>query len=208
VVEIPGDSHPRASGSTPETREVQVAGVAIVVDRLGQAEDDAVAAFIVILPVRGAPDRRADVDTSSATGILEAALICRGLVPITTLDPGCLSEIPALDRWLAIINGRTRRRLVIVEPTGCLFDGSLGRSVPQGWYARVARQQALVLLTTVGNDSAIDSTGLVDLCEAGRLMGGLIAVRSASPPTRPPRPHPGPARPSNSPPSPRTSPPR
>jgi hypothetical protein len=179
VVEIDDDSHPGASGSTPETREVEVAGVAILFDRPGQAED-ALAAFIVILPLRGAPERRANSDGLSTTSIVEAALLCRGLVPITTLDPGCLREMPKLDRW-RVIDGRRRRRLTILEPTGCLFDGLLGRSVPEGWYASLARQRAMVLLIAVGNDSPIDATSLADLCEAGRLMGGLIAVRPTSP---------------------------
>jgi hypothetical protein len=186
VVEIADDSHLRASGSTPETQEVQVAGMAILLDRLGQAKDDAVAAFMVTLPVRGAPETRADSDGPSAISTVEAALLCRGLVPIATLDPGCLREMPTLDGWLAI-NDRGRRHLTILEPTGCLFDGFLGRSVPEEWYDTVARQHALALLTTVKSDSPVDPTGLADLCEPGRLMGGIIKVRSTSPPTRPPQ---------------------
>jgi hypothetical protein len=189
VVEITDDSHPWASGSTPESQEVQVAGMAILLDRLGQAKDDVVAAFIVTLPVNGALETHADSGGPSATSIVEAALLCRGLVPITTLDLSCLREMPTLDGWL-VINGRRRRRLTILEPTGCLFDGFLGRSVPEEWYDTVARQHALTLLATVGNNSPMDPTGLADLCEEGRLMGGIIAVCSTFPPTRPPQPRP------------------
>jgi hypothetical protein len=178
VVEIADDSHPRASGSIQQTGEVRVAGVAALFDRLGQAEDGAVAAFIVILPIGGAVEQRADSDGPSAAGIVEAALLCRGLVPITTLDPDYLREMPTLDRWL-VINRRRQRRLTILEPTGCLFDGFLGRSVPEGWHASVARQHALVLLTTVENDSPIDPTGLAELCEAGRVIGGHVEVVEA-----------------------------
>jgi hypothetical protein len=177
MVEIADDSNPSASGSTSEAREVQVAGVAISLDRPGQAEDDAVAAFIVILPVGSASET-----SPSHPDIVEAALLHRGLIPISTLEPDSISEMPTLDRWL-VINDQSWGRLTILEPTGCLFDGVLGTSVPVGWYACLARQRALVLLVAVGNDSPISSTGLADLCEAGRLMGGRVAVRPSPPPS-------------------------
>jgi len=174
------DSHPMVSGSTAETREVEVAGVAILFDRPGQHKNDTLAAFIVILPLHGASRRPTNSDSPSNADIVEAALLCRGLVPITTLDPRRLREIPTPDRWL-IINRHAQRRLTILEPTGCLFDGLLGRSVPDGWYSCLARQRALLLLVVIGNESPINSTGLTDLCEAGRLVGGLIAA-SPTPP--------------------------
>jgi hypothetical protein len=170
VVEIADDNQRSAARSTLEAREVEVAGVAISFDRAGQAEDDAVAAFIVILPVGGTSE-----NCPSGTEIVEAALFCRGLNPIATLAPDSFSEMPTLDRW-SVISDQSWGRLTILEPTGCLYDGLLGRSVPEGWYACLARQRALVLLIAAGNDSPITSASLADLCEAGRLMGGRVAV--------------------------------
>ena len=177
MVDIADDGHRSASGSAPQAQEMDVAGVAISFDRPGRAEDDAVAAFIVILPVGGASETG-----SPDADIVAAALLHRGLIPIATLEPDNLNYLPMLNRWL-VITDQCRSHVTIVEPTGCLFDGFLGGSVPEGWYTCLAKQRALVLLITVENDSPIDSAGLANLCEAGRLLGGRVAVRPSRPPS-------------------------
>jgi hypothetical protein len=170
----------RHSRASPKTHGVEVGGTAILFDRPGGAKDDIVAAFVVIPAIRRPPGGGANLDGHSAADVIQDALVDRGLTRVTRLDPDSLREMSKIDRWL-VINDR-RRRLIILEPTGCLFDGILGKSVPEGWYASLARQRALVLLVSIGRDLPIDSGRLTDLCQAGSLMGGLVAVRPTSSP--------------------------
>jgi hypothetical protein len=80
-----------------------------------------------------------------------------------------------LEGW-SFVDDHDHQRLTVMEPTGCLFDGSLDESVPHGWYAVLEKQRALALLVAVGKDTFVDSRSVREMCEAGRLTGGLIEI--------------------------------
>jgi hypothetical protein len=173
VTNIPRE-HALAPRPAPSTRSLTVSAWAVLLDRIGHGSDDAVAAFLVILPVGRRPGRRSS-SNDRPVDVVEAALFERGLVRIDTLDPNHFHEMSTLEGW-SLVDDHDHQRLTVLEPTGCLFEGSLDESVPHGWYAVLEKQRALALLVAVGRDTFVDSRSVREMCEAGRLMGGLIEI--------------------------------
>jgi hypothetical protein len=175
VTKIPGE-HAVAPSSAPSTRWLKVSAWAVLLDRIGHGSDEAVAAFLVMLPVGRRPERSSS-SNDRPVDVVEAALFERGLVCIETLDPNHFREMSKLEGW-SFVDDHDHQRLTVMEPTGCLFEGSLDESVPPGWYAVLEKHRALALLVAVGKDTFVDSRSVREMCEAGRLMGGLIEISS------------------------------
>jgi hypothetical protein len=163
-----------APRSAPSSRWMKVSAWAVLLDRIGDGSDDAVAAFLVVLPVRRRPGRSLN---DRPVDVVGAALLERGLVRIETLDPNYFREMSTLEGW-SFVDDHDHQRSIVLEPTGCLFEGSLDESVPHGWYAVVEKHRALALLVAVGEDTFVDSRCVREMCAAGRLMGGLIEISS------------------------------
>jgi hypothetical protein len=173
VTKSPGE-HAVAPRSAPSTGWLKVSAWAVLLDRIGHGSDDAVAAFLVVLPVGRRPGRSSS-SNDRPVDVVEAALFERGLVRIETLDLNHFREMSTLEGW-SLVDDHDHQRLTVMEPTGCLFEGSLDESVPPGWYAVLEKQRGLALLVAVGKDTFVDSRGVREMCEAGRLMGGLIEI--------------------------------
>jgi hypothetical protein len=146
VTKCPGE-HAVAPRSAPSTRSLKVSGWAVLLDRIGHGSDDVVAAFLVVLPVGRRPGRSSSSD-DRPVDVVEAALFERGLVRIETLDLNHFREMSKLEGW-SLVDDYDHQRLTIMEPTGCLFEGSLDDSVPPGWYAVLEKQRGLVFRDSV-----------------------------------------------------------